>query len=312
VTGNPLDSLTNLIIPPDDPELTSRIVAMIRGLDRECADPLAQLDANLRDMVGHGVPAARVQWGAEDAGLSRRERAQELVYMAWDTDDPDERRALAHAALELDQNLPGAYVVLAECESDLPHRIDLYHYALRLCEVELGAENMTLWVGAFWGIPETRPYMRTRCGLAQTLWEAGEYQEAVAHYVELLRLDPNDHLGVRYWLVHAYLFLQENDALSELFAAYPDEIVPEWLYSKALLAWRVGHVAQANEMLTLALGVNAFVPDYLLLKRRLPKVMPIHLTFGGKDEAMSYEEMFGDLWRQTPGAVEWLEARVES
>jgi len=134
----------------------------------------------------------------------------------------------------------------------------------------LGAEQMSLWVGSFWGILETRPYMRTRFGLAETLWDAGEQTEAIAHYVELLRLDPYDHLGVRYVLVHAYLQLEQHDALRGLFALYPDDVMPHWLYSRALFGWRMGEWEDANEALNLGFSVNGHIPKYLLSQSELP------------------------------------------
>lgn len=55
-------------------------------------------------------------------------------------------------------------------------------------------------VGHFWGLLETRPYLRTRLGLAHALWTAGRRAEAVQHLQDMLRLNPNDNQGVRYTL----------------------------------------------------------------------------------------------------------------
>ena len=38
----------------------------------------------------------------------------------------------------------------------------------------------------------------------------------------------------------------------------------------------------------------------------LPRALPNFVTWGGEDEAGVYAFAFGDLWRQTPGALEFL------
>jgi hypothetical protein len=47
--------------------------------------------------------------------------------------------------------------------------------------------------------------MRARLGLVQALRDLGRDDEAVAHYRELLELNPGDNQGVRYLLVATLL-----------------------------------------------------------------------------------------------------------
>src|SRR5260221_8438810 len=56
-----------------------------------------------------------------------------------------------------------------------------------------------------------RPYMRARLGLAQTLQSLGRDDEALNHYRELVRLNPNDNQGARYRLIVALLELDVDD-----------------------------------------------------------------------------------------------------
>jgi len=35
--------------------------------------------------------------------------------------------------------------------------------------------------GHFWGMLETRPYMRARAGLMRCLWEEGKHDKAIGH-----------------------------------------------------------------------------------------------------------------------------------
>ena len=61
--------------------------------------------------------------------------------------------------------------------------------------------------GASWN---TRPYMRARAALAECLWETGERDDAVAHWQDMLRLCPNDNLGVRHILGPKLLGLNQQ------------------------------------------------------------------------------------------------------
>ena len=72
-------------------------------------------------------------------------------------------------------------------------------------ERALGAQAFEEDVGHFWGLLETRPYMRARAGLAASLWTAGDEVEAVEHYQDMLRLNPGDNQGHRYVLLGCLL-----------------------------------------------------------------------------------------------------------
>ena len=67
-------------------------------------------------------------------------------------------------------------------------------------------------IGFFWGLTESRPYMRAKAFLAQALWDIGREDEAINHYQECLKLNPNDNQGLRYGLTS---WLLAKDRLDE-------------------------------------------------------------------------------------------------
>ena len=99
-----------------------------------------------------------------------------------------------------------AYVLLAEQAKSRKESLQLYEQAVAAGERAIGPDAFTGDVGHFWGLLETRPYMRAREGLAHTLWTLGRREEAAGHLLEMLRLNPGDNQGVRYtlasWLRH--------------------------------------------------------------------------------------------------------------
>src|SRR4051794_23817977 len=96
-------------------------------------------------------------------------------------------------------------------------------------QLALGPPGFKRYAGHFWGFLETRPYMRARAGLAGTLLKLGDVDSAVAHYRDMLKLNPNDNQGIRYVLAGCLLRHDNDGALKELLAAYEDGNA-SWLY----------------------------------------------------------------------------------
>jgi len=57
----------------------------------------------------------------------------------------------------------------------------------------LSGDAFKKFAGHFWGLPETRPYMRARAALAEALQRAGRIEAAVAEMAGVLELNPNDN-----------------------------------------------------------------------------------------------------------------------
>ena len=248
--------------------------------------------------------------GLRRAPVTRQERAQELVYDAWEAAG---RRqiVLARQALELWPDCVDALVILARRAPDPQAARDLYARGVAAGERVLGRKVFDEDAGRFWGLVDTRPYMRARLGLAMSLWHGGVREEAVEHFSELLRLNPNDNQGVRHVLAHALLTLRRHDELESLFSQYPKDAFAEWHYSRALLAFRrTGDALPARHHLVVALKHNRHVPKYLLGHADLPDRLPGALALGSEAEAAAYALDSLDVWEDTPGALAWLRART--
>jgi len=231
------------------------------------------------------------------------ERAQELCYQAFDTHGR-RRVQLARQALEIFPDCADAYIILAEQAGPLEVGIDNYAKALAAAERALGPEAFEEHAGHFWGVSSTRPYMRARFGLAQGLEQEDRIEEAVEHYQELLRLNPNDNQGVRYLLMPTLLQLGRDAEAARLLKQY-DEQSANWSYARALLAFRLsGRSAAARRELREALRVNPHVPEYLPEAGPLP--MPPHYSPGSHEEAIVCAEELHSAFAETEGALAWL------
>ncbi|RLB53559.1 MAG: hypothetical protein DRJ42_11670 [Deltaproteobacteria bacterium] len=264
-------------------------------------DPRA-MEAQLRGMFGvqENTPAAQ---------------AQELMSEAFDKMSGPERVALAHQALEVSPDCADAWVLLAEEEATTAEEaIELLRKGVSAGERLIGPEAFEENAGEFWGVLETRPYMRARANLAQYLWATGEEggtREAVGHYRELVRLDSRDHQGHREILLVLLVEIGEDEEAAQLIESHPGVGTACWLYSNALLAFRRGGDCDgAREALADALDQNPHVPGFLLGETTMPDEPPMNMGYGDENEAVHYVAGAMAGWDETQEALSWLEAQA--
>ena len=246
----------------------------------------------------------------DDAALWQ---AQELMYKAWDAGAKRERIALAKRALDISELCADAHVLLAEeAAKTLVEARRHYEAAAAARERALGPQAFERDAGHFWGLLETRPYMRARAGLAKCLWAAGERAAAIGHYRDMLRLNPNDNQGLRHVLTSWLLATGDHGALEELLAAYDDDVFAEWAYAKTLLALRKGDEADARTALAAAWKRNPHVPALLTGAMPIPEHQDDHYTLGSPDEAVIYVLQNRENWTATRGALQWLAETVQT
>lgn len=236
------------------------------------------------------------------------QEAQEIMWDAWDHPSRKRRIALARRALKVSSLCADAYVLLAmEDASNEDEALSLYRQGVEAGEKALGEAAFDEDVGHFWGILETRPYMRARQGLAEALWVAGQRDEAVAHYQDMLRLNPNDNQGIRYLLLDYLLALGRDDEAAALIKRYKNDGAAAWIWSKALLSFRTkGDSEAARKALRQAIASNAHIPAYLLGRKKMPRQLPAYISPGSVDEAVAYVHTAAEAWATTPDALHWL------
>ena len=278
--GQPLAATPPLPPLPDRRLMEQQMAAITRLLANQEFASLEEANAYLQQLSAGNLP--------EPAPATPLDAAQELVYRALETTGP-RRVRLARQALELSPDCADAYVLLAEAARDPREAKQLYEQGVRAGERALGPEVFEHDAGHFWGLLETRPYMRARQGLAEVLCVLGERQEAIGHLQDMLRLNPGDNQGVRYILGNWLLAVGDDAALERLLQQYPDEISANWAYTRALTLFRRrGAGKQADKALQEALEANPFVPLYLLGARKLPRQLPSYMAIRDENEAIVY------------------------
>jgi tetratricopeptide (TPR) repeat protein len=290
-------------IMPDRREMERTLAALGRYMDEHPAGSEEELNAIIGEKFT-GKSLDEIELTPRNAA----EQAQNLCYeafAAWGR----RRIQLAREALEVDANCVEALNLLAELEGDFKEKLRLYERGVEVGEKNLGEDMFVEERGHFWGILSTRPYMRAREGLAETLALVGLDEEAVPHYQALLDLNPNDNQGARHPLLHLLLGLGRDEEAEALLDGFPDEPSLIWTYARPLVMYRQrGKLRRAGRALRDAIEIEPGVVEYLLDPDLL--AADISDPDGPRDEAVACADHLLEYWHQTPGAVDWLEEQT--
>lgn len=300
------DSKNNAAPLPDRRGMDKMMGDIGRLLEEQEFESIDEANAFLQQLMASGQPVPSAE------PRTPLEEAQTVMYDAWDANTSKQRIRLARKALSISEDCADAYVLLAEESArSIEEAKELYEAAVEAGQRALGEDAFAEYEGHFWGVTKTRPYMRARAGLAACLWGLDQREEAIAHYRELLRLNPGDNQGIRYTLLPCLLEEGRDKEAEQLLKAYDDDAAAMWLYTAALLSFRKGGASRkANKRLREALEFNPHVPDYLLGRRRIPRQLPPYMGLGDKTEAEHYVAEAGQLWLQQEGALDWLRQEV--
>ena len=236
------------------------------------------------------------------------DRAQDLIYQAYEAPTKAKMIKLAQKALDISADCADGYVLLAELNTQtLAEAWALYEAGVRAGQRALGDEFEKL-KGHFWGNIETRPYMRARIGLAITLWKMGRLEEAADHMATMLELNLNDNQGVRLLYINLLAELGDDKRMNKLLEQYNNDWSAYWRYGEALYVFKQeGAGDKADDLLSDAISCNRYVPLYLLGKKKLPKQHVSSYTPGDENEAIVYSVDGIRPWSATKGALDWLQ-----
>lgn len=237
--------------------------------------------------------------------LSPQEKAQDLVFEAYDLEFSEARENIA-AALELDPECIEAYEYLGSHEPSPQIAMVFFEKGISIGEKKFEGEHLKENIGNFWGLHETRPYMRCLQFQSECLDAIGKTEECIGILEKMIKLNPNDNQGIRGRLM---LYLIETDQYEKYVkyeTEFKDEISAFALFNRALYAYKTeGICTGSNKKLKEAVKFNKFVVPKLL-KQEYPTDLPNHYGLGDENEAIIYLFYAYPIWYSTKGAIEWL------
>ena len=236
----------------------------------------------------------------------KKGRSEDLVYEAYEQPLAKGKKSVKQA-LELDPNNVEAYNYLASIEKDIDKAIVMYEKAIKAGEKTFGKKFFKEEKGYFWGMIETRPYMRAKAGLADCFYAKKEVDKAIEIYEEMLELNPNDNQGIRY-LLSTLLLSKNNLTKFELFIKNNEkEDCAVWNYNNALYHFKkYGQTEKSDKVLLEAYKSNEYVIDYMLGIKKMPDEQPQYIGRGDENEAISYVNDAWTVWDKTPEALDRL------
>ncbi|MBP2242010.1 uncharacterized protein YecA (UPF0149 family) [Cytobacillus eiseniae] len=278
-------------------------------LEAEFQDVLKEIEDNQFDNIEEisDFLQARLDGGPKPKknNQSKKDKAQELIYAAFEAAGA-ERYKLAQKALELNPSHADGYTILAEQADSLETAAGLLEKGMRLSRAELGESFFQENKGYFWGLLETRPFMRAAMSYAMALRGLNEGEAAIALYEELLALNPMDNQGARYLLFVAYCEDEQLRKAQELLKKFSEDDA-QGAYNQVLIETLLNGVTpKADKLLQKAKKANKHVIDYLTGKKRLPATIPAYYSFGDKNEAAEYVNEHQHLWDRIPELQKWL------
>ncbi|TDL78979.1 SEC-C metal-binding domain-containing protein [Peribacillus frigoritolerans] len=238
---------------------------------------------------------------AERPASSDKEYAQELIFKAMES-APIERVKLAEEALEVYPYHPDAYNMLGEAERDPEKQLQLFKKGMEVGETDLGETYFKENKGSFWGLSETRPYMRAKFNYAMLEAAVGSLEKAAEQCAELLELNQNDNQGVRYTLFVMYMDLGKYNEAKKLLDEYDERHSVEGAYNQALIEYALNGMTETfKKLVKNAKNINPYVFDYLTGKQKLQAAKSID-----QQEAAQYVQEHYYVWAKHPELFQWV------
>lgn len=263
---------------------------------------MAEAQAFMNQFVG-----VKVDDLVASQNLSVEDKAQELAFDAMESSDFDEAHRLFQEAVALDSACCDGLCGLAAMDSNNFKELkDRLEAIVANEKVRLGPGVFKEQKGRFWGIVETRPYMRALFQLAETLNAGGYLLEAKKHYAAMIQLNRRDNQGVRQ--IYGPLCLRLGDLKAFLIfrKKFKHSDDPELLWSDVLAAFLAGDEAGAADAVRKARESNGFVQAYLLGHRNLPRQLPEMYSLGSREQAIIAARYLLPPWQAHPASLAWL------
>ena len=237
--------------------------------------------------------------------LTPEEQAQDLVYKAFEL-TPAKAKKNIEKALALDSDCIDAYEYLAAKEKKVEKALEFLEKGIAIGRKNFSGKFLKENKGIFWGMHETRPFMRCLCAKSEILLAMGKIAEGVEIMEEMLELNEHDNQGIRYPLMSALIMLGETEKFKKYDKMFDDGYSAQILYSRALFAFQTeGNSANARELVKKAFEKNPYVVQKLLDMDYQTKAVESYML-NSPEEADAYLVYALFAWFKIEGALEWL------
>lgn len=221
---------------------------------------------------------------------------------------------LAKKAYETCDACFDAIIFQAELEEDSFKRDTMINEGLKHEKERLKKEKFfdKSNIGHFYGIFETRPYIRGLYFKALSLASFGKLTQAKETCKEILRLNKNDNTGARYILMAIYAMLENEKGILNLYNKYREDNL-EMLFPLFALYYKLGDDKKANKYLKLIDENNSNFVKFFKGTLKLEKDIPEgYYSKGDASEVMMYVEQYFFLIMTMPNIEQYILKNIKS
>ena len=253
----------------------------------------------------------------EDEEFIKMEQSDELLFEAYDEPIKSKAIKLAKKALEINPDNIDAENFITKFETNTIRKLKRYKETLDKEHIKLQKEEMfnKEEIGIFWGLIETRPYMRTKHCYMLTLMELGRYTEAIKQGEELLRLCKNDNQGIRYLMIGLYTVLEKFEECENLYKKYPENST-FMLFALSIMYYKKGDYKKTKKILKEIQENNEYILGYLKQEIKFTKVKINNFeaeggySCGSEAEAYFIVKDYKYLLATVPSFIEFVEREI--
>ena len=253
----------------------------------------------------------------EDEEFIKKEQSDDLLFEAYDEPVITKAIKLAKQSLEINPDNIDAENFITKYETNTIKRLKKYAETLNKEKNNLEKEDLFNKenIGIFWGLIETRPYMRTKHSYMKTLIELGRYTEAIKQGEELLELCKSDNLGVRYMIIGLYTVLEKFDKAKEVYNKYLDDST-FMLFPLNIMYYKEGNYGKCKKLLKQLQESNKYLLNYLTGRRKFTnsKIEEFEIngsySWGSEEEAYFVVKDNKYLLATVPAFIEFIESEI--
>lgn len=187
------------------------------------------------------------------------EKAYNLFDEAMESPSEKQTKKLLKQALQLKPDFLDAKIELAILQPNIFKRIKELEKLESEEKERLVKEGYFLHdIGSFYGLLETRPYIRLLYSMASLYQQIGAYRKAMDIYETIITLNTNDNTGSRFSLMGIYTSLEEQEKIEELFNKYPEDNIPYHLF-QSVFAFKICDYTRSRRHIR---KVQSYVPTF--------------------------------------------------
>lgn len=219
------------------------------------------------------------------------DEAYELLEEAENAKTIKDAKRLAKKAFETSNACFDAKLFLADLEENSLKSRKILNEGLEFEKKRLEEEGYFAKenIGSFYGIFETRPYIRGLYTKAHNLSNEGKYKKAIEVCKEILRLNESDNTGTRYLLMALYAVVEDEKAILDLYKKYNEEDNLEMLFPLFALYYKKEDDSKAKKYLDMINKTNKHFIKFFKETIKLEEdSMPGYYSMGNASEVLMY------------------------